>query len=69
MTYDIIMLGRVWRFIEIIMLKLYGSRASESEVLDFLSEFKVRVFTNYPIKGRTRKNRRTKLYRVTNFPV
>ena len=54
------------------MIKIYGSKESEREVLDFLSEFRVRVFTNYPIKGRTRKERRSArkgLYKVINFPV
>lgn len=52
------------------MLKIYGNnRMTEEELLTMLAEFKVRVFINYPIKGRTRKVRGTNLYKVVNFPA
>lgn len=51
------------------MIKIYSSRERELEVIDFLAEFRVRAFTTYPIKGRTRKVRGTKLYKVINFPL
>ncbi len=56
------------------MIKIYATKAKELAVLEFLAEFKVSAFTNYPIKGRTRKVRghfkqRLGLYKVTNYPI
>jgi len=53
------------------MLKIYtANREKEYELLEFLGEFpKSRVFINYKIAGKTKKVRKTKWYRVTNFPI
>lgn len=56
------------------MLRVYASKSVEAELLSFLAEFKARVYTNYPVKGVTRKvsgvrGRGKKLYKVVNFPI
>ena len=50
------------------MLKIYGKREEELRLLPILAEFKVRVLTSYPIKGRTRKVQGKNSYKVTDFP-
>lgn len=50
------------------MIKIYSSKEKERAVIDFLAEFRVRAFTSYPIKGRTRKVRGTQMYKIINFP-
>ena len=48
------------------MIKVYASKETDRELIDLLAEFKCRVFTNYPIKGKTRKVRGTQLFKVVN---
>lgn len=51
------------------MIKIYGNKEKEKQIVEFLSEFRVRVYLNYPVKGMTRKVRGTKLYKIINFPI
>jgi hypothetical protein len=52
------------------MLKIYGSRDAEAELIEILAEFpRLRVFLSYPMKGCTRKVRRSNLFKVTSFPL
>lgn len=51
------------------MLKIYAPRAQELRLLPLLAEFKARVITNYPIKGRTRKIAGKNAYKVIDFPI
>lgn len=50
------------------MLKIYASKQEEIRLLQVLAEFKCRAYLSYPIKGRTRKVRKSQFYKVTNFP-
>lgn len=51
------------------MIKIYASGAEEKRLLPILAEFKARVFLSRPVKGHTRKHRKTGMYRVVNFPI
>jgi len=55
------------------MIKIYGSKEREAELIAFLAEFpRVRVYLSYPLRGRTRKVRIGQakgLYKVHNFPI
>lgn len=51
------------------MIKIYASKEEEARLLSFLSEFKCRAYLTYPIKRMTRKVRKTKLYKVENYPI
>lgn len=46
------------------MLKIYAKKEVELEIADFiLNEFKARVFSNYPIKGKNKKMRKKNIFR------
>lgn len=51
------------------MLKIYANREREIALLPLLAEFKARVITSFPIKGRTRKIKGKNAYKVINFPI
>jgi len=55
------------------MIKIYSTKEKEREIISLLAEFQVSAFTNYPIKGRTRKMRGTRrgagLYKIINYPI
>lgn len=51
------------------MFKVYVPDWAAVDMLAMLAEFKCRVYANKSIKGRTRKVRRTGLYKVVNYPV
>ena len=51
------------------MIKILGKKVYELELLMVLAEYpRLRVFLNYPVKGRTKKVRGKELYKVVNFP-
>jgi len=53
------------------MIKIYmRSKEREIEFVKWIGgEVSGRVFVNFPIKGITRKDRRTGLYKVVNAPA
>lgn len=51
------------------MIKLYGTRKAERELLPVLAEFRVRAFLSYPLKGLTKKRRGKDSWQVVNYPT
>ena len=54
------------------MLKIYGSKEAEAQLLEILAEYRVTTFLTYAVKGRTRKVRSGRgkgYYKVVNYPI
>lgn len=52
------------------MIKIYARKDKELAIIGLLSgEIRGRLYTSYPVKGMTRKERGGRMYKVVNAPA